>query len=68
MQKNTGSILTISTMCVQKYPAVFRFSAFADILQISRESIDAIVRLWGEELSQADRQLIVKLKGIFKIQ
>jgi len=36
--------------------------------RISRESIDALVKLWGEDLSQADRQLILKLKGVFKIQ
>eukprot|EP00026_Physarum_polycephalum_P010762 Phypoly_transcript_10941.p1 GENE.Phypoly_transcript_10941~~Phypoly_transcript_10941.p1 ORF type:complete len:413 (+),score=71.43 Phypoly_transcript_10941:180-1241(+) len=45
------------------------FGAEHDICsRITRESINSLVALWGEELSQADRQLIVKLKGVLKIQ
>jgi translation initiation factor 5B len=37
------------------------------VSKISRESIDTLKELWGEELTQQDRQLILKLKGVFKI-
>lgn len=38
------------------------------VSRISRESINALKELYGNDLSQADRQLIVKLKSVFKIQ
>eukprot|EP01111_Echinosteliopsis_oligospora_P015513 TRINITY_DN615_c0_g2_i6.p1 TRINITY_DN615_c0_g2~~TRINITY_DN615_c0_g2_i6.p1 ORF type:complete len:1190 (-),score=496.85 TRINITY_DN615_c0_g2_i6:17-3586(-) len=36
--------------------------------KISRESIDVLKELWGDKLTNPDKQLIVKLKTIFKIQ
>jgi translation initiation factor 5B len=38
------------------------------VSKITRESINALKELYGSDLSQTDRQLILKLKGVFKIQ
>jgi len=38
------------------------------VSKITRESINALKDLYGSDLSQTDRQLILKLKGVFKIQ
>ena len=40
---------------------------FLDVLQISRESIDAVKEYFREDLQKSDWQLMIELKKIFEI-